>query len=169
MTFRILLSILLLCFTGQLNAQDNQPDTANHKDHKSHKHDHHKNEIGIANAPVFFVKEKTFSYGLHLHYIRNIKETKFGFGAGFERIFDEHGHNTFGLVACYRPVDKLSLILSPGITLEDMNPTEPNFALHVETAYEFEINNIHLGPVFEFAYDPEDFHISFGLHIGYGF
>ena len=167
MTFRILFSIFLLCSTGQLNAQDNQNDTTNHEDYKNH--DHHKNEIGIANAPVFFVKEKAFSYGLHLHYIRNIKESKFGLGAGFERIFDKHGHNTFGLVACYRPVDKLSLILSPGITLEDVEPGELNFALHLETDYEFEINNIHLGPVFEFAYDPEDFHISFGLHIGYGF
>ena len=90
-------------------------------------------------------------------------------GAGFERIFDEHGHNTFGLLACYRPVHNLSFILSPGITLEDAEPGEPHFALHVETAYEFVINKLHLGPVLEFAYDPEDFHISLGLHIGFGF
>ena len=169
MTFRIFFFAFLLCLTNRLNAQDNQTGTTKHEGHKSHNHDHHKNEIGIANAPVYFVKEKVFSYGLHLHYIRNIRESKFGLGAGFERIFDEHGHNTFGLVASYRPIDKLSLSLSPGITLEDVHPDELNFALHVETAYEFEINNIHIGPVFEFAYDPEDFHISFGLHIGYGF
>jgi hypothetical protein len=39
----------------------------------------------------------------------------------------------------------------------------------IETAYEFEIKNFHVGPAFEFAYDPEDFHISLGLHCGFGF
>ena len=169
MVLRILLFMLLLCCTEQLNAQDNHADTTTHGNHKTHSHDHHKNEIGIANAPVFFVKEKIFSYGVHLHYIRTIRKSKFGLGAGYERIFDAHGHNTFGLVTCYRPIDKLSLILSPGITFEDENPGNPDFALHAETSYEFEIKNFHLGPVFEFAYDPEDFHISLGLHIGYGF
>ena len=160
---------MLLGCTIQVNAQDNKTDSTNHKDHKSEHHSHSQNEIGIANAPVYFVKENVFSYGLHLHYIRNIKNTKFGLGAGFERIFDEHGHNTFGLVASYRPVEKLSLILSPGITVEDAHPDELKFALHFETAYEFIFNSIHIGPVLEFAYDPEDFHISLGLHIGFGF
>jgi len=164
MTFRILLSVLLLFYSVQLKAQDSHSNIDKENDHH-----HHKNEIGIANAPVYFVKEKIFSYGLHLHYIRHIRESKFGIGAGFERIFDEHGHNTFGVVASYTPVDKLSLILSPGITIEDEHPDEPKFAFHVETAYEFEIKNFHLGPVFEFAYDPEDFHLSLGLHIGFGF
>ncbi|MEO5907479.1 MAG: hypothetical protein ABIQ11_12180 [Saprospiraceae bacterium] len=48
-------------------------------------------------------------------------------------------------------------------------PGEVAFALHAETAYEFELSNFHLGPVLESAYDPEDFHISLGLHTGIGF
>lgn len=164
MAIRIVLSVLLLFLSGLLQAQENETGSTEHGNHE-----HHQNEIGIANAPVYFVKEKTFSYGLHLHYIHKLGESKFGLGAGYERIFDTHGHNTFGLVGCYSPVDKLSLTLSPGITLEDVRPDEVNFALHFETVYEFEIKNIHLGPVFEFAYDPEDYHISVGLHIGYGF
>ena len=35
--------------------------------------------------------------------------------------------------------------------------------------HEFEIKNIHIGPALEFAYEPEDFHISLGIHLGYGF
>ena len=31
------------------------------------------------------------------------------------------------------------------------------------------IKNIHIGPALEFAYEPEDFHISLGIHLGYGF
>lgn len=136
------------------------------KEHTNN-HEHHKNEIGIANSPVYFIKEKVFAYGLHFHYVRNIPKTKFGFGLGYERIFDEHKHNTFGLVGTYRPIENLSFNVSPGLTFEDNKTT--NFALHLESSYEFEIRNFHIGPAFEFAYDPEDYHISLGLHIGYGF
>jgi hypothetical protein len=167
MTLRLLFCIPLLILSSQIVAQEDHIEMSDDNGHESHHHHH--NEIGIANALVYFVKEEAFSYGLHLHYIHTVGESKFGFGAGYERIFDEHGHNTFGLIASYRPVDPLTFILSPGITIEDENPGEVNFALHVETAYEFQLDNIHLGPVLEFAYDPEDFHISLGIHIGYGF
>jgi len=167
MNLRLLFCLLLLSFSSQIDAQADHTETEDHHDHEGHHH--HKNEFGIANALVYFVKEETFSYGLHLHYIRTISDSKFGLGAGFERIFDEHGHNTFGVIGSYRPIEPLTLILSPGLTVEDENSGEANFALHVEAAYEFEFKNIHLGPVIEFAYDPEDFHISLGIHIGYGF
>ncbi len=133
-----------------------------------HSLDHHKNEIGVANSPVYFLKENLFAYGLHIHYVRNIAKSKFGLGLGYEKIFDEHNHKTFGIVATFRPIEKLSFNISPGFTIEDNNP-KANFALHFETSYEYEIKNFHIGPAFEFAYDPEDFHISLGLHIGYGF
>ena len=169
MIYRILGPFFLLCFTSQLDAQDISADTTDPIDHHRHHHDHHANEIGIAIAPVYFTEEETISVGLHLHYLRNITHSRFGFGIGYERIFDDHGHHTFGLVGLYRPVEKLSLLLSPGATFEDVNPGELHFALHFEVAYEFEIKNIHLGPVIEFAYDPEEFHISLGIHVGYGF
>lgn len=167
MTLRLLFCILLLSLTSQLGAQVDHEETGNHHDHEGHHHHH--NEFGIANALVYFVKEEAFSYGLHLHYIRTIGETKFGLGVGFERIFDEHGHNTFGVVGSYRPIDPLTFIISPGLTIEDASSGEASFALHLESAYEFEFKNIHLGPVIEIAYDPEDIHISIGIHLGYGF
>lgn len=137
------------------------------QDHSDDHHDHHKNEIGIANSPVYFVREKEFAYGLHIHYVHNIGESKFGLGLGFERIFDQHKHNTIGIIGSYRPIAPLSFNASPGITFEDNGGI--NFALHLETAYEWEISNFHIGPALEFAYDPEDIHISAGLHIGFGF
>ena len=154
--FTIVLSINIFAQTTELS----------HKE--TNNHEFHKNEIGVANSPVYFVKEKVVSYGIHIHYVRNILKSKFGLGLGFERIFDEHKHNTLGLVATFRPIEKLSFNVSPGLTREGNNPNT-SFALHLETSYEFEIHNFHLGPVFEFAYDPEDIHISLGLHIGYGF
>lgn len=135
---------------------------------EEHHHDHHINEIAVANSMVFFVQEKELSYGLHFHYIRNISHSKFGIGLAYERIFDEHGHNTIGFVGAYRPIEPLTLSVSPGLAFEDKEPGV-SLALHFETAYEFEIKNFHLGPSIEFAFDTKDIHISFGIHIGYGF
>jgi hypothetical protein len=42
-------------------------------------------------------------------------------------------------------------------------------ALHLETAYEFEVKNFHIGPVAGVAVSRDDFHIGFGIHIGFGF
>lgn len=161
MKLRFSLFLLITLLGQNLTAQSHNPI----EDH----HDHHRNEIGIANAPVYFLNEKEFAYGLHIHYVRNIKESKFGVGLGYERILDDHKHNTIGLVGTYRPIDAFGINLSPGITFEGRQNSNINFALHLETSYEFEIKNFHIGPVLECAYDPEDIHISLGLHIGYGF
>ena len=158
---RFQLFIFLVTIGVSVNAQHN------HEDHEGHHHSHHKNEIGVANAPVYFVKEKELTYGLHLHYIRTLGETKFGIGLGYEQIFDEHEHKTFGIVASYRVFEGMSVTASPGVTSEKGG--ELFFALHLETVYEWEVGNFHIGPVVEVAYDPEDYHFSIGLHVGYGF
>ncbi|MDQ3141410.1 MAG: hypothetical protein M3Q56_04090 [Bacteroidota bacterium] len=168
MHLKLFISFWIIAHSLNLNAQISKQTDQHGHDHTTDHHEHHRNEIGIANSPVYFIKEKVFSYGLHIHYVYNIPKTKFGVGVGYERIFDEHKHNTFGILGMYRPIDKLILIVSPGLTFEDKN-SNPNFALHLETSYEFEIKNFHIGPVFEFAYDPEDYHLSLGLHIGLGF
>jgi uncharacterized protein YhjY with autotransporter beta-barrel domain len=139
------------------------------KEHREHnEHDHHRHEIGIANSPVYYVGENAVSFGLHMHYLYNFPHRKIGLGVGFENIFDEHEHRTFGLVASYRPIDRLTFIASPGVTYEG-SMDDYTFALHLETSYEYEFGNFHIGPVFEVAYDPEDIHISLGLHLGIGF
>lgn len=162
---KLIFSLTLLMIVLSLNmfAQKSE-----HSDKELNNHEHHKNEIGIANSPIYFLNEKVFAYGLHFHYVRNISKSKFGIGLGYERIFDKHKHNTFGFVVAYRPIEKLNFNVSPGLTFEDNN-SKTNLALHFETSYEFEIKDFHIGPVFEFAYDLEDIHISFGIHVGYGF
>ena len=143
------------------------PGEINDSKHDDCDHMHHSNELGVANAPVYYVKEKELTYGLHLHLVHSFADSKFGIGIGYERIFDEHKHNTVGLVVSYRATEAWSINAAPGITFEDN--AQPNVALHLETVYEFEIKDFHVGPVFEVAYDPEDYHISLGIHIGYGF
>lgn len=163
MMIKSIFFLVFLTISGVVVAQDME-----HDEHE-HEHDHHRHEIGVGNSPVYFINEKTLAYGLHLHYIYNIPDSKFGLGLGYERIFDEHKHNTIGLVGNYRPVEKVSLSLSPGVAFEGNTFSEPKFAIHFETAYEFEVKNFHLGPVFEVAYDQEDVHISLGVHVGVGF
>jgi len=131
--------------------------------------DDHKNELGIANSPIYIIKEKEFAYGLHAHYIRSLKETRFGIGVGYERIFDEHKHNSIGVILSYAPIEHLALSLSPGIIFNDNNASDLHFGLHLETLYEFEIGIIHIGPVAEFAYSADDYHVSLGVHVGFGF
>lgn len=123
MKLKLILTFLPTIFSLNIFAQTTEH-SAEHLDN----HEHHKNEIGVANSPVYFLKENVFAYGLHIHYVRNITKSKFGLGLGFERIFDEHKHNTIGLVATYRPIEKLSFNISPGLTIEDDNP-KANFAL----------------------------------------
>ena len=129
-----------------------------------HVHDHSR-ELGIANAPVYYVKEGTFSYGLHLHYLHQIGSSRWALGLGYEQIFDEHEHRTVGVVVAHRPYHGFTLALSPGVTREhdepDLLPT-----VHAEAAYEWDVWKVHMGPNAEIAWDPEDIHLSLGLHIG---
>jgi hypothetical protein len=167
MSFRYIIFLVItgISFHGLGQNADHPPGKVDHDE----MHEHHSNEFGAANSAVYFIKEKSLNYGLHLHYTYTIRKTKFGIGAGYERIFDEHKHNTIGIHAIYQPVEGLHLNLSPGVAFEGDGDEHPVFALHFETSYEFLFHDFHIGPSVEFAYDPEDYHISLGIHIGYGF
>jgi len=162
---RLLFLLMLLTTTLSFNTYGQ---SAKEPSKNSDSHEHSKNEIGIAISPAYFINEKVWTFAMHFHYTRLIPKTKFGIGASFERVVLDPKHSTFGLVIAFYPIEKLSFTLSPGMTIEDADP-EALFALHLETAYEFEIGNFHIGPAFEFAYDPNDYHISLGIHVGYGF
>ena len=164
--FAILLFSLAIALNTYAQSTEHSHDHDEHND--SEQHDHHVSEIGFGNSLVYFAKEKEYAYGFHIHYVKGIQNSKFGVGIGYERIFDEHGHNTISPELVFRPIDQLSFSFAPGITLEDEHP-EAKFAMHLETTYEFELKYFHIGPTIGFAVDPEDHHFSLGIHIGYGF
>lgn len=157
------ITVLFMIWATAVQGQDYPPEE------QGQHHDHYHNEFGIANSLVYLGTSNEFSYGLHFHYVHNIHETKFGFGLGYERIFDEHGHNTIGVIGSFRPVEHWGIHVSPGIAFEDTESDHMGFALHLETTYEFEVGPLHLGPLLEYAWDTEDYHISVGLHLGIGF
>nr|WP_319273512.1 hypothetical protein [uncultured Draconibacterium sp.] len=161
----LLTGIFALFYVLNVNAQEHH----DHDDHEHHDHTHgHKTEIGVGNSLVYFFGEEELSYGLHFHVVRNIGHSNFGVGLAYERIFDEHTHNTIGIVGSYTPVDRLHFALTPGIAFEGEDWGEKNFALHFETAYDFQVGNIHMGPMVELGYNFEHVHLSTGIHIGFG-
>jgi hypothetical protein len=155
---KLFLVLLLVLYTTAIYSQD-----------INHNHDHHEYELGFANSFVFFAGEDEYAYGFHLHLVRNIKHSKFGYGIAYERIFDEHKHNTIGIVGSYNLLKSLHISIAPGVSFEDSSPFDLKFAFHSEASYDFNLGVFQIGPLIEFAIDPKDYHISFGLHIGYGF
>jgi len=159
------LYVFLLVVPLMVRAQDH----AHEEEHVEEHHSHYRNEVAMSNNLVFLGKDKEFAFGIHLHYLRNIGVSKFGAGLGYERIFDEHGHNTVSLAGSYRPFHELVFMVSPGITFDDQGEKHLDFSMHLEAGYEFEIKHIHIGPVLGVAFIPGDYHLSLGLHLGYGF
>lgn len=123
---KVLFVILLGLLTDNIYSQEE------HHTDDHHKHHHHKYDLGVGNSLVYFPNEKEAAYGFHLHLTRNIAHSKFGYGIAYERIFDEHKHNTIGLLASYNPFGGLHISLSSGAAFEDHAPSELNFAFHAE-------------------------------------
>lgn len=168
----LIIVILPLLLLSKAFSQEEIHDTHGHNHDQEHIHDehakHHRYEFGIANSLVYFSSEKEFGYGLHLHFVYHVFE-KMGIGLGYEKIFDEHRHNSLGIAFIYRPIHRLNLNFSPGMAFEGPKFEEPRLALHFETSYEFDFYGTHLGPTFEIAWDQEDIHFSLGIHFGLGF
>ncbi len=147
---------LTLMFSNQLFSEE-------------HSHNCHTHEIGIGAVPTYLINEEEVAFGLHLHYVYSFEHTDFGIGLGYERIFDEHGHNTLGIAFNYKPIENLSFNLIPGLAFGDDGFDHSEFAFHIESLYEFKIGEVHIGPLFEYAFESHGNHISFGIHLGIGF
>lgn len=138
-------------------------------------HDHgvanycaHRLEVGLSPGLVYLLDESEFTFGLHMHVVARLGESRWGLGVGLERLFDDHGHTTASLVVQLRLIAGWSAILAGGVTLEDGEGFSPLPSLHIETTYEWEIGPMHLGPSLELAIDSEDMHVTLGMHIGFG-
>jgi hypothetical protein len=129
-------------------------------------HDHGNFELGGSIGPAYVVDEG-WSASVHFHAVWFIPDTPVGLGIGYERLFDDHNHNTVSFVSQFHIYAGWSAALAPGITWEE---DAINASLHIETFYEFEINDyVHAGPSFELALDKHAPHLTPGLHMGIGF
>lgn len=159
---KVLLSLTLL-FCALISVAQNDSSSTQLDSHI----DHH-NHFGLATGPVYILNESEFAPALHLHYMRLIEAGNghFGVGLGLEAIFDEHRHYATSLNLSYLPIHELTLTVAPGIQFA---PDSEDFTTHFEAVYEFEIGNVHIGPVAEYAWAPNDAHAMLGLHFGFGF
>lgn len=133
-----------------------------------HNHNHSAGEIGASLSYYYLVKAEEFNPGVHVHYVYYFPHSRFGIGAGYEGIFDEHHtHHTFGIVGTVNPIANLIVGVSPGITFEENLSGERFFSLHFEATYGFNIGRVHIGPSVGYAISEEDQHISAGFHIGF--
>jgi hypothetical protein len=128
----------------------------------------HLNHFGVATGPVYIINESEVAPGIHLHYMRLMEfgNAHFGIGLGLEAIFDEHRHYATSINFSYLPIHALTFTVAPGIQVA---PESEDFTTHFEVVYEFEIGELHIGPVAEYAWSPNDAHAMLGLHIGCGF
>lgn len=130
------------------------------------KADEHKFELGGSIGAAYIVQEQ-WAASIHAHGVWRIPHTPVSLGVGYERLYDDHNHNTVSLVSQFHIYAGLSGAIAPGITWDDDGTSA---SLHLETLYEFEMNDyVHLGPSFEVAFDQHATHLTPGLHIGIGF
>ena len=69
----------------------------------------------------------------------------------------------------YRPFGGLNIALLPGIVFEGYKISELFPVIHTELSYDFELGKLHLGPLAGFAIGKEGYHVSSGIHLGFGF
>ena len=162
--FRKMVGVFLLSFLLWQNGI-----LAQHQEHSDHLHAHPENEIGLGNYLSYLAGEQEFAFGLHVHYLRSLGDSRFGAGIGFEQLFSEHRHQSLTIIGTYSITSPLMLSLAPGILFG--NPEHPanRFVLHTELIYEFHIGNFHLGPALEFATTFDEYHIGLGLHVALAF
>ena len=150
----------LFCFSQHNHDDENH----SHEDHS------HKNEISIAAGIVPISAEDEIAAGIHLHYIKGIRESnKFGIGVGLEAIIDEHKHYTLSAVFQYRIYKGIIIAVAPGLLLRKEEENVFEFAQHIEAGYEFEIGKIHIGPVVELGIEKNGMHYMGGIHFGIDF
>jgi hypothetical protein len=139
-------------------------------DHEVEHHHHPEYELGFSNGAVFNFSENEFAYGIHTHFIKTIsKSDKIGLGIGYERIFDDHKHNSVSVILLYRPAENLSVNFAPGVSWLSTKSNSIKPSMHIEGLYEWQLGNFHLGPLVGVAFNSEDFHVSLGLHLAIGF
>jgi len=138
--------------------------------HQTHGHTHN-NEIGTAVGMVAIPKENEIALGFHLHYTKGVgQENRFGIGIGLGIILEEHQHYAISLATHCRIYKGFIIGYSPGLLiLKHDSKKDFHFAQHFELIYEFEVGNLHLGPIVEIGYANSIVHYMTGIHIGIGF
>lgn len=159
---------VLLNATEVLNAQDHLHD---HAIANTHEHHHSQWEIGIALGVVPLLDEDELAPGIHLHFLHQVEAVnKLMVGFGFENVIDEHTHLTAGVVLNYNIYKGFFVAVSPGVLwVRHDEAWETAYVTHFELSYEFDLGQLHIGPIAEYSFSSLDKHVMAGIHLGFGF
>jgi len=130
------------------------------------------NELGAGFGMSYIKNESIWVPGFHIHYGKSIdKKQRISIGAGIELLMDEHLHTSVVLALGYNITTCLYLGYGVGIDPSMINKggNKVNFDHHLELAYEFDFDRIHLGPMLEYGLSAEDRHYMVGVHGGFSF
>ena len=136
------------------------PSVAQAEEEHSHNHNF---ELGTMVGPAYLLEEGHWVGSFHTHGVWFIPESPVGLGLGYERLIGGHAHDTLSIVANFHVWNGFILGLAPGITFDD---GDVSASFHIETGFAFEVDSLHIGPMFEVALDKHDIHMTPGLHIG---
>jgi len=135
-------------------------------DGAEHDHNHANGELAASVGAAYLTEDREFAFALHFHGLVAIDEA-WSVGVGYERLFGHHTHNMVGLVTQYNIISTWSVAVVPGVAFDDNLKIAP--AIHIETAYGFNLGPIHLGPALGTGFDPHGIHFILGVHAGFGF
>jgi hypothetical protein len=157
--------IVLISFYHIALALPGEEKQSNHHEH------HHGNwEIGLVGGASYLLSENETAFGMHIHILRKISNSRFSLGLGVESIFDEHKHLSASLIGKFDIWKGLSILAGPGILfVDDHNGWEKSFSTHLELLYEFKVSHFHIGPTIGYSYSKIDQHLALGIHFGISF
>ena len=164
-----ILAVYLASFS--FNYGYGQQDHEQELNHQAHGHTHN-NGIGAAIGVVAIPQENKTALGIHLHYTRGVgQENRYGIGTSLGIIIlEDHQHYTISLATHCRIYKGFTIGYSPGLLiLKHDSKKDFHFAQHFELVYEFELGNLHLGPIVEIGYANRIAHYMTGIHVGIGF
>lgn len=149
----------------------------------------------FSGATTNFAHDAT-DFTLGLDYERRLPwaDGMFGVGLFAESIFAEHSEYLFGLPLFAHPYEGLKIYAAPAVIIaevpadahggghsfdkfkrdfplasDDETNSETKFVVRVGLGYDFHVNRISLGPLFEVDYMDGDWAGIYGLSFGFGF
>ena len=133
-----------------------------HEEGEHHEEEEHHEEDGHSEDAL----------GVHLHIGKRLADegilSKVSLGIGGEVIFSEEEHYGLMAFATVHPWKGLKLSVGPAIEwAKHDGEWDSHYATHMEAAYVFDVDEIHIGPAFGYSTSDHGEHYSVGLHIGY--
>ena len=110
--------------------------------------------------------------GVHLHIGKRLADegilSHISLGIGGEVIFSEEKHYGLNAFTSIHPWRGLVLSIGPAVEwAKHEDDWESYYSTHMEAAYVFDVEEIHLGPVVGYSTSSHGEHYSAGLHLGY--